>query len=403
MRLRAVPITHENVFLSHSSRDQRFVEQEIIPLLSAHAVLHWYSSEHIATAEQWTDRIFDALQQSDAVAVVLSADAVESEWVKKEVSWAFENRRKVVPILLSDCRRAALHPMLESINHVDYRGPLRRARTRLLAVWSRVPTRRFALLQLAAMVGWVLRGKYWRQRRVVMRAAIATVLGIVASFAAILTVQDPVARALSGGLPASVCHVEPYGSAVQIFEKGWLVARFETAEFFSIREGLDGEIRWRRFADTYKSGSKASCSGVEAEALLSAGFRKLYCGDAPELSTELGAPRTPEVKAFIQFQDWSGGLLMFGLPSTEIGMMGDEHKFTRLTGAFLAGSGQPTGRGISKSWTERTLPIDDVCSAIWYRLVDGRESPLLSKRCGNHVIHADALVRGRLSCARVGT
>ena len=47
-----------SVFISHSSRDRRFVEQELTPLLARHGIQPWYSREEIKTAEEWEQRIF---------------------------------------------------------------------------------------------------------------------------------------------------------------------------------------------------------------------------------------------------------------------------------------------------------------------------------------------------------
>jgi hypothetical protein len=188
---------------------------------------------------------------------------------------------------------------------------------------------------------------------------------------------------------------------VQLFERGWLVARFATGRFFAIREQASG-VSWMSYPDTYKSGRQAECGDVRDSQLLRAGFRKLYCEEQPRLAEELGAPRTPEIKAYLQFQAWSHGLIVFGLPGTAIGMTGDEHKFTRLEGVFLVGGRNGTrGEGRKSGWTEGTLPTSEECSAIWYRIPDARESPLLAKRCPKGPIApARRFVEGHLTCSR---
>ena len=159
------------------------------------------------------------------------------------------------------------------------------------------------------------------------------------------------------------------------------LARFARGQFFAIRE-QEPRIAWASYPDTYKSGQEADCRSVPNAHLLTAGFRKLYCDEQPNLASEIGPPRTPEVKAYVQFQEWSHGLLVFGLPGTSIGISGDEHKFTRLDGVFLARAGsRQSGEGSRSGWTEDTSRTSDACSAIWYRLVNGRESPLLAMRC----------------------
>ena len=391
-----------SVFVSHSSRDRRFVEQEITPLLTRHGLQPWYSREQIKTAEEWEQRVLRGLEECEWFLVILSPSAVASDWVRREVTWAMTNRPgRLVPLLLRTSDFQALHQHLSAIQYVDYRRRLGAARARLLAVWSRSLYTTPPVTE-ALRIGWlVLRGQYWRLGRVAAIAAAIVAAAFCLLVLALLWAQDPVARQLATGLPIARCQAEPYGSAVQLFDRGWLVARFATGRFFAIWEQPNG-IAWKAFPDTYKSGQQADCQTVPNEGLLRAGFRKLYCQEQRDLEKDLGAPRTAETKAYVQFQDWSHGLLVFGLPGTQIGMTGDEHKFTRLEGAFLAGAGTPSGGGVGRkaSWTEGTSPFSDECSAIWFRLVGGRQSPLIASRCTDRIRASQVFVEGAITCSR---
>jgi len=125
------------VFISHSSTDQPYVEREIVELLERHGIATWYSRDSIHGAEEWESRIRVGLTQCDWFLVVLTPDAVKSEWVKTEVHWALEHRRgKVVPLLCEDCDIAACHLMLPRVQFVDFRRINKESRRRLLAVWD---------------------------------------------------------------------------------------------------------------------------------------------------------------------------------------------------------------------------------------------------------------------------
>lgn len=389
------------VFISHSSRDASFVEQELIPLLSQHDVPYWYSTEHIATAEEWQSRIVEGLKEASAFIVVLSPAAVRSVWVRREVDWAVRHRLSpLAPIVLARCNASLLNTRLGDFQHLYYRAALVRSRRQLLATLGKTLNRSFRPLPVSSVLALLVTGAYWR-RGTIFRSVFATLAAVAALFAAIVaTAQDPELTGLTNGVPVSLCAAERYGSAIQIFEHGWLVARFRDGVFYAVTETGDGGVSWRRYPDTYKSGKGSPCQGVERAELLAAGFRKLYCHDAPQLAKELGAPRTPETKAYVQFQSWSGGLLIVGLPATAIGFEGAEHKFTRMAAAFLAPSALAHGGGSITSWTEGTLSSPDNCSANWYRLVGGYESPLLGDRCGAMAVHAASFVKPRFACTR---
>ena len=126
------------------------------------------------------------------VLVVLSPRAVASDWVRKDVSSAVKNRpRRLIPLLLRKCHFPTLHQQLEAIQYVDYRGRIGIARGRLLAVWNRSMLPVSRLYEAVRIIQLVLRGVYWRLKRVawccggIVTACILLVVG------ALLWVQGP--------------------------------------------------------------------------------------------------------------------------------------------------------------------------------------------------------------------
>jgi len=69
------------VFISHSTQDRDFVEQEIIGLLEGCGVETWYSKDSIAATEQWERSIRQGLKSCDAFLLVLSPPSAQSRWV----------------------------------------------------------------------------------------------------------------------------------------------------------------------------------------------------------------------------------------------------------------------------------------------------------------------------------
>lgn len=125
------------VFISHSSRDRKFAEGEIIPVLNRHGVETWYSSDDIVTAAEWEKTIREGLKSCDWFLVVISPRSIESEWVQSEVHWAAEHRwGRIIPVVIEPCDPTELHLKLAMLQYVDFTQDLRAARGKLLATWD---------------------------------------------------------------------------------------------------------------------------------------------------------------------------------------------------------------------------------------------------------------------------
>jgi hypothetical protein len=111
------------IFISHSSHDRDLVEREIIAPLTRRGVDTWYSKENIETADDWEKSIRQALDDCEWFLVALTPHAIESKWVKFEVTRAFKRKpeRRIIPTLLETCDPDDLHIGLGSIQHVDFR------------------------------------------------------------------------------------------------------------------------------------------------------------------------------------------------------------------------------------------------------------------------------------------
>lgn len=125
------------VFISHSSHDWPFVEQEIIAPLKRHGVETWYSRDHIQATSDWEKSIRKGLSACDWFLVVLSPQSVESEWVRSELHWALEHRANyIIPVLIKTCNSTDLHLRLARVQHIDFRNDLQDAQKQLLKIWN---------------------------------------------------------------------------------------------------------------------------------------------------------------------------------------------------------------------------------------------------------------------------
>lgn len=125
------------VFISHSSLDHERVEREIISPLRAHGVETWYSTDSIKSASEWERQIRAGLKESDWFLIVLTPRSVASEWVGREVHWAFLKRKeRIIPVMLETCEPDDLHLGLVPLQFIDFRNEIAAAQDRLLAIWG---------------------------------------------------------------------------------------------------------------------------------------------------------------------------------------------------------------------------------------------------------------------------
>jgi len=96
-----------SIFLSHTSCDKPFVEK-LARDLKRIGVNVWFDKWEIKVGESITWKIEQGIRENEYLGIVLSPEALNSEWVKSELgsAWAKQMRiRKVIvlPILYRDC------------------------------------------------------------------------------------------------------------------------------------------------------------------------------------------------------------------------------------------------------------------------------------------------------------
>jgi hypothetical protein len=100
------PIHHYSCFISYSSSDQKFAER-LYATLQNSDVRCWYAPEDMKIGAKILDTLDEAIRLRDKLLLILSADAIESEWVEDEVTKAFAEERDrkqtvVFPIRIDD-------------------------------------------------------------------------------------------------------------------------------------------------------------------------------------------------------------------------------------------------------------------------------------------------------------
>jgi tetratricopeptide (TPR) repeat protein len=95
------------VFVSHSSKDDRFVSDLRLALEGLHIEV-WTDSQRLAGGDLLTLAVLDAIGRASHVLAILSPNAINSPWVRKEIDYAAGLRKKVIPVLLPGIEPAAL-------------------------------------------------------------------------------------------------------------------------------------------------------------------------------------------------------------------------------------------------------------------------------------------------------
>ena len=127
------------IFLSHSSKDRRFA-MRLATMLRDHGIPVWYAPTEIIGAQQWHDEIGSALARCDWFVLVLSPNAVRSEWVHRELLFALNHaqyRDRIAPVVFRKCRPQKLSWTLETFQHIDFSANYIDGCTQLLRVWGK--------------------------------------------------------------------------------------------------------------------------------------------------------------------------------------------------------------------------------------------------------------------------
>jgi TIR domain-containing protein len=106
----------QRIFISYSRKDSAFVRTLAGDLEKAGYDVWWDVSD-LRGGDDWLRVIPTAIESSDYVIVVLSPNAVISEWVEKEYTQALGLRKKIIPIMLA---RSSVPFALNTINYINF-------------------------------------------------------------------------------------------------------------------------------------------------------------------------------------------------------------------------------------------------------------------------------------------
>jgi TIR domain/WD domain, G-beta repeat len=107
----------EDIFISYSRQDATFVEQ-LRDALTNRGRSVWLDTSNIAPTSVWRQEIISAIDAASAVLFVISPSWLASEVSQRELNYAIEMHKKLVPVLYRDVDHRLVNPALAEINWV---------------------------------------------------------------------------------------------------------------------------------------------------------------------------------------------------------------------------------------------------------------------------------------------
>ena len=103
------------VFISHSSKDKRFV-RKLKEDLNENSISTWFDEDQLKVGDSLLEKLEDSIEDSTHFMIILSPHSVKSQWVKCELENAIEINQKIIPIKYQDCK---IPPELKKYLHLD--------------------------------------------------------------------------------------------------------------------------------------------------------------------------------------------------------------------------------------------------------------------------------------------
>ncbi len=94
------------IFISHAHQDMHFA-QKLAKALDLLGYKVWIAPGSIRPGEKWTEAISRGLEESNVFVLILSLDAIASNWVDTEMNLAIElnheGKMEIFPLVLKEC------------------------------------------------------------------------------------------------------------------------------------------------------------------------------------------------------------------------------------------------------------------------------------------------------------
>lgn len=122
----------KQIFLSHAHQDAEFA-QKLAKDLKSKGWDVWIAPDSIRPGERWIEAINRGLEESSILLLVVTPEAVNSKWVRREVGVAIEMQHeglmRVIPL---DVKAATVPPLWRSYQRISFRNGYKTGQQQLL-------------------------------------------------------------------------------------------------------------------------------------------------------------------------------------------------------------------------------------------------------------------------------
>lgn len=403
------------VFVSYARKDAQLLDSLAVRLdeLAERGAIKLFIDTGLEAGDVWLRNIRRSLHNTDVAVLLVSQNFLNSEFISRielpAIRKAARNRNsKVIPIFLEECDVSEQEWILDHQSPTSLEASLATLNDEAQSnLFDKVSDLIKIFAYSDTRLKRFLRRKVLNWRFSIPFALVSIFVATSIFFLGWRLLQPLQVQAIAWSVPTSLCKAEVRGTAIQLFEKGWLVSRFETGERIAVIKRGTGEVAWRKVPSAgFTKGVKVACEGVERENLVQLGFRWWYCSEGEEeLRRELGPPLAKETRAWLEYQDWAEGQFIYGLPAT---LQGIETKhFQILTGVMLENYEMSKGAGRMFSYSNANPSPSAYCTAKWYpaqanlQRTEMHANIAKGKDCPN-AVDAEYYIRPRPTCSLSG-
>ena len=112
------------VFISHASQDDELA-RKIAEVLRAGGLEVW-DDQNILPGDNWAGQIAQALDQSQAMVILLTPQSLASEWVRRDIDYALgkeDFRKRVFPVVVGQLSEESLPWILRRLHMIRLAEP----------------------------------------------------------------------------------------------------------------------------------------------------------------------------------------------------------------------------------------------------------------------------------------
>lgn len=115
---------HHKVFISYSRRDKEMAEY-LCNILKENGIEYWIDKEGIYSSSNYKELIVDAIEVSRAVIFISSANSNASINVIREIGYAVNMNKPILPLMLDDAPYAkSIRLDISDIDQIDFKNPM---------------------------------------------------------------------------------------------------------------------------------------------------------------------------------------------------------------------------------------------------------------------------------------